>query len=228
MKLNVTPRMQTDPDTARWYRDIAQQVNAISENKTSAYYGEPLWRDIIGAVTPKATGAGSPVRAVYAGGVVGDYSFVANDVCDFIFHMPHDIALNDDQTPKDMHFHVHWSHTGTSISGSLTFTFTYMVGKRDGIFSAEKTITITFATTNIATTPRYKHHVHETQITAPAATATITANADIEVDGLIVGTLKVTSLPTIGGGGKLFVHTADLHYQSTNLGTKNRASNFYT
>lgn len=31
----------------------------------------------------------------------------------------------------------------------------------------------------------------------------------------------------IGGGGKLFIHTCDLHYQSTNMATKNSAPNFY-
>ncbi len=39
--------------------------------------------------------------------------------------------------------------------------------------------------------------------------------------------LKLTTLPTICGGGKLFIHTCDIHYQSTNLGTVNGAPNYY-
>lgn len=228
MKLNVTPRLNVDAETARWFREIAQQVNALSENKESAYYGEPQWRDIIGAISPKSSGAGSPARAVYAGGNIGDYAFAAGDVCDQVFHFGHDLALNADGNPKDMHYHVHWSHNGTSISGNVVFTFYYQVGKRDGTFTSEKSLTITYATTNIATTPRYKHFVHETQLSAAVATASLTANSSIEVDGLIVGTLKLTTLPTLSAGAKLFIHTADIHYQSTNHGTKNRASNFYT
>jgi hypothetical protein len=52
---------------------------------------------------------------------------------------------------------------------------------------------------------------------------------DIEVDGLVIATLKLTTLPTLGGGGKLFVHTCDLHYQSTNIGTlrKSPSPSFY-
>lgn len=39
MKLNVTPRANVDADTARWYREIAYQVNALSEGKAQAFYG---------------------------------------------------------------------------------------------------------------------------------------------------------------------------------------------
>ena len=38
MKLNVTPRASVDADTTRWYREIAQQVNGLSEGKISANY----------------------------------------------------------------------------------------------------------------------------------------------------------------------------------------------
>ena len=38
MKLNVTPRIEADPDTTRYYREIAQQVNAISEGRQAGFY----------------------------------------------------------------------------------------------------------------------------------------------------------------------------------------------
>lgn len=38
MKLNTTPRVNVDAETARWYREIAQQVNAISEGKLGGFY----------------------------------------------------------------------------------------------------------------------------------------------------------------------------------------------
>lgn len=38
-KLNVTPRTQEDAETTRWYRQIAYQVNALSEGKAAAFYG---------------------------------------------------------------------------------------------------------------------------------------------------------------------------------------------
>lgn len=38
MKLNVQPRTAVDAETTRWYKDIAQQVNAISEGRQAGFY----------------------------------------------------------------------------------------------------------------------------------------------------------------------------------------------
>ena len=37
-KLNVTPRTNEDAETTRWYRQIAMQVNALSEGKMAGLY----------------------------------------------------------------------------------------------------------------------------------------------------------------------------------------------
>ena len=78
------------------------------------------------------------------------------------------------------------------------------------------------------TTPQYAHRVDEIPITSAAGSAALTANTLIEVDGLIEVSLKLTTLPTLGGSGKLFIHTCDLHYQSSNMATKNSAPNYYS
>lgn len=181
------------------------------------------WRDIIGAVQPKATGAGSPTRRAYRGGQLGVYSFIANDVCDFCYHIPHDYVPG-----SDLHFHIHWSHNGTAIAGNAVFDFYYTYAQRTGgmSFPAEKMITVSVSTPNVATIPQYSHRVDEEQLTAAVATATLTASDLIEVDGLIEGTLKLRTLPTITGG-YLFVHTADVHYLSTNIGTVGKDPDFY-
>lgn len=38
MKLNKTPRKPVDADTADWYRQVAQQVNGLSEGMIAASY----------------------------------------------------------------------------------------------------------------------------------------------------------------------------------------------
>jgi len=38
MKLNLTARANVDAETARWYREIARQVNSLSEGAISATY----------------------------------------------------------------------------------------------------------------------------------------------------------------------------------------------
>ena len=37
-KLNVTPRLPVDAETTRWYREVAQQVNGLSEGLITASY----------------------------------------------------------------------------------------------------------------------------------------------------------------------------------------------
>jgi len=181
------------------------------------------WRDIIGKVAPKASGAGSPKREIYNGGLGGQYAFAAGDVFDMEFHIPHDYVPG-----TDIYIHVHWSHNGTAISGNVVFDFyhEYAKGHNQADFPAEKQISMTYATTNIATTPRYRHRIDELIMSGPAATATLMDRNDIEVDGLILMTCKLTILPAITGG-KLFIHTADVHYQSTSIGTKGKSPPFF-
>lgn len=38
MKLNVTARTNVDTETTRWYREIARQVNSLSEGSMAASY----------------------------------------------------------------------------------------------------------------------------------------------------------------------------------------------
>lgn len=220
-----TPRFASD-DSMALRGDLVMPNTSGAGIKIDTASPDFGWRDIIGAVSPKATGAGSPTRAIYAGANIADYSFALNDVCDFCFHIPHDYASG-----TDLYFHVHWSHNGTSISGDAVFTVYHTYAKRLesglGVFPAEMVNTVTWPTVNIATTPQYAHRVDEIAITSAAGAANLTANTVIEPDGLLLVNLKLTTLPTIGGSGKLFVHTCDLHYQSTNIGTKNSGPNYY-
>jgi hypothetical protein len=181
------------------------------------------WHDIIGMVQPKTTGAGTPTFSTYAGNIQ-EWAFAANDVIDFTYHIPHDYLPG-----SHLYIHVHWSHTGTSISGNAVFTHysTYAKGHNQANFPAEVTNTITYNTTNIATTPRYRHRVDEIQLSTTGGSASTLDSGAIEVDGLILMRMKLTTLPTIGAGS-LFIHTADIHYQSTGIGTKQKAPDFWT
>lgn len=38
MKINVTPRAAVDAETTRFYKDVAQQINALSEGRLVAFY----------------------------------------------------------------------------------------------------------------------------------------------------------------------------------------------
>lgn len=38
MRISTTPRSRVDPETARWMREVATQVNALSEGRAVALY----------------------------------------------------------------------------------------------------------------------------------------------------------------------------------------------
>ncbi len=220
------------------FTDLRDGVGGLMIPKTSGLgikvdsLGTPTfgWRDIIGNITPKQSGAGSPTLAAWRGGLVRAYYYSASDDGDDVYHIPHDYVPG-----SDLYLHVHWGHNGTAISGSLVinFYFTYAKGHNqasDGSFAAEKNLTLTVSTPDIATIPQYRHRVDEIQLSAASPTANQLDSDIIEVDGLILLHYDVTTIPTITGGStnEPAIFTVDVHYQSTNLGTKAKAPDFWT
>lgn len=181
------------------------------------------WFDLEGVMLFDPAGANSPDYTTYQTGI-SQMRFVANDQVTIVFHMPHDWAPG-----TDVQAHVHWSHNGTAVSGNAVFTIgaTYAKGHNQANFPATKTQTITYATTDITTTPQRRHRIDEIQLSDATGSGNYLNRGDFEPDGLILINVQLTTLPTITGGD-LFVHHCDLHYQSTGIGTKQKAPNFYT
>lgn len=184
------------------------------------------WQDLPGILRPDPIGASSPTLAAVRGGLTREFFYSANDKMDMDFHIPHDYVAG-----SDLFLHIHWGHNGTAISGNfvVTFTYTYAKGHNQAIFPAEKAVVMTYATVNIATTPRYIHRIDEIQLSSNGGSATLQDTALIEPDGVFLVNMTVTTIPTITGGttNEPFVCYADMHYQSTNIGTKQKAPNFY-
>jgi len=188
------------------------------------------WDDITGIVYPDPGGAGAPTLSTYRGGAIRRYSYGAGDKCNCEFHIPHDYAMG-----TDVFVHVHWSHNGTAISGNMVFTIAHTYAKghnqgADSVYPAEKTVSITYPTVDIATTPRYIHRVDEVVISSAGGSATLMDTAAIEPDGVIAINLTATTIPTITGGAPNapFIFHVDLHYQTTDVATKNKSPNFWT
>lgn len=195
----------------------------IKIDTTSPTFG---WKDLLGEVIPKYVGVGSPTLAVFRGGNVKSYAFAAGEDYDGSFHIPHDWVPG-----TDVYMHVHWAHNGTAISGSLVLDwyFTYAKGHAQAAFPAEITVTQTISTPNIATIPQYNHRIDEFQLSTAGGSSTMLNTTNLEPDGLILFHVTTSTIPTITGGSpnKPFLFTLDLHYQSTNLTTKNKVPNFY-
>lgn len=203
------------PNTS-WY---GLQVNPI----TPTY----PWRDLIGMIVPRASAPNQATLSVFRWWEIRNRAFNNGDRSDNYFHIPHDYL-----PWSDLFIHVHRGHNGTAISGNAVMNFysSYAKWHNQASFPAEKNVTITYNTTNIATTPQYQHRVDEVQLSSNGGSATLLDSSQIEVDGLILVNFAFTTIPTITwwAPNQPFVFTIDLHYQSTWIGTKNKAPNFYT
>lgn len=173
------------------------------------------WRDLTAPVDVRGNGLNDPTFAVYTGTTLRAFQFSAGTMNEafFVFHVPHDWVPG-----TTIHFHAHWSNaTATPDTGNVVWKFDYSFAKG---FSQEAFPAIQTAEV-IAASPatRYMHNVSETiAITLPT----------MEVDGLILmrGYRDATNvLDTCIDA--VFLHTIDIHYQSTNMATKQKAPNFY-
>jgi hypothetical protein len=185
------------------------------------------WRDLLGNIRPDPSGVNAPSLTAFRGGSCRAYAFSAGDKIDCEFHVPHDWAFG-----TDLFIHAHWFHNGTAISGSnvMTLAYTYAKGHNQAAFSAEKSQAITVSTPDIATIPQWRHRLEEIQLSNSGGSGNYLDTTAIEVDGVIAVNLTQTTIPTISGGtsNEPFVLFVDLHYQSSGIGTKQRAPDFYT
>lgn len=183
------------------------------------------WRDLIGDITPKTTGAGAPTLDTITGNLRG-WRYSAADDGDIIFHLPHDYAEG-----TNLYLHVHWTHNGTAISGSFVVDvyMTYAKGHNQAAFHTQKTLSITDGSLTIGGAPQLAHRIIEAQMSTSGGSASQLDTSILEVDGLILIHYDVNTIPTISGGGTTepFILTMDIHYQSTGIGTKGKAPSFY-
>jgi hypothetical protein len=232
-------RDPANPGQTRFNQEVAQAIREIAPGSNVILPKPPghgikvdtdsptfPWHDLIGAIRPKATGAGSPTSSAFRGGRYLAYSFAVNDQVDLDFHIPHDYLPG-----SDLFIHLHWSHNGTAISGTLaaSWAWTYSKGHNRDDFGAEQTLTQSVSVTSIADCPQYRHRIEEIKLSTPGGGNNRLDSTIIEPDGLLLVNLRITGIPTITGGSpnRPFILFADIHYQSTCVGTKQRAPDFY-
>lgn len=181
------------------------------------------WHDLLGTLTvPDQTAPDAPTFVAFRG-VVKQYQFDVDDTIQFVFHLPHDYALG-----TNIFIHVHWSHASTDVTGgSVTWGFelTYSKGHNQQSF----TVPVTIVEIQNASTSQYRHMVCEAPASIPGGGPNLLDTDQLETDGLLIGQLRLVANDMTASGPvpAPFVHTVDLHYQSTGVPTKNRAPNFW-
>lgn len=183
----------------------------IKVDRTTPVWG---WRDITGDINVRGTGANDPSFATFINGI-RMYSFSATvmNECFAAFHIPHDLVPG-----TDIFFHVHWANpAATPNTGNVLWKFEYSFAR--GFNQAAFPATTTVSVLQACPATRYQHMVAET------AAVTI---ANLEVDGLILCRIyRDAADGTDTCTDAVSVLTADVHYQSTNMATLNKAPNFY-
>lgn len=181
------------------------------------------WHDIPGTLSVALTGSPATLNT-YRGGINAYYFSNEGDEAFIDFHMPHDYAQG-----TEIYIHTHWSHTSATISGgSVTWAFELMYAK--GHNQAAFNVPIIASVIDPVSTTQYQHQVGETICSSNGGSATTLDTTQLEVDGIIQCRVYLDSndiVTTDASTVHPFVHFVDIHYQSTNLPTKNRAPNFW-
>ena len=172
------------------------------------------WHDLEGSIDTR-TGATNPVWTQIGSGPFYAYAFdditAPESECWLTYHVPHDIGSNT------VYFHTHWMTDGTDTNTvKWEFTYTFAKGFDQEAFNTTGT---TVSVEQAGPGTAYQHMVAET--------AAVTISGMTEPDGLILVHLKRVDNGGTNNTDTVFLLEADLHYQSTNVGTTNKAPDFY-
>lgn len=182
------------------------------------------WRDLTAELHIHDADPDAPAATVYRAGIK-QHLFQVNDSAQVSFHLPHDYAMG-----TNIYIHSHWSHNATNVTGGhVTWGFELIYGKghNQGTFG----LPVDIVEQQDASTIQYQHMICEALASTPGGDTNLLDTNQLEVDALIFGRVYlVANNLTISGGGvpDVFLHTVDIHYQSTGVGTKNKAPSFWS
>lgn len=193
--------------------------NGIKVDNTTPTFG---FRDILGNVTQLNIGASKPNFTTYRD-TLKQFEFAVGEEEYFEFHIPHDHVAG-----TDVFLHIHWSHTSAIVTGgSVTFEYeiSYAKSHDQGAFPASVTGTIA----QNASTTQYQHQLAEGQVSASTPSGSQVDTDDLTPDGVILCRveLQANNITSSGAVPDPFIHYVDLHYQSTNIATKDKVPDFY-
>ena len=174
------------------------------------------WQDLLAPIVVDiGATSNKPQFSSYIGNIK-QFQFSVNDQVYTEYHIPHDYVLG-----SDIYIHAHWSHNNSAVTTGAVewgFEITHAKGHNRQSFSTPISTSISAD----APLDQHRHMITETIITGPGL---LTAN-DIEPDSLILVRIHLKS-NSMDNSAKPFLHFCDLHYQSTGIGTKQKAPNFY-
>jgi hypothetical protein len=183
------------------------------------------WHDLVGTIyVTDYADPNAPDIVTYSAGIKQN-RYAINDEAQILFHIPHDYVMG-----SDIFIHAHWSTTSSLITGggvTWGFDLIYAKGHNQGAF----TTPVTIVEYQLASTIPYQHMIAEGAASISGGGASLLDTDELEVDGLIFGRVYLAANDITVSSGPVpspFLHTVDIHYQSTTVGTKQRSPNFWT
>jgi len=198
----------------------------IKVDKTTPTYP---WEDLKGEITIRGSGAADPSWVTWNGSIK-QYRFsnaVTNEVTN-AYHIDHDYAPG-----TNMYIHVHWSQITLDTGGPAGvpgdakwyFEVSYAKGHQQAAFSTP----ITTSVVQQGSTTLLTHNIAEVQLSTSGGSSSMLNTDNLEPDGVIlIRTYRNPADAADTLDKEPFVHYVDIHYQSTGIGTKQKAPNFYT
>ena len=184
------------------------------------------WRDITAEVSIRGVTATDPTFTQVGSTAFRFYRFAIGKYVWFNYHIPHDVYVPPSGNGS-VFFHAHW-FTDDAATGNVTWQWTYAYAKGfnqeafDFSLANSPQTTAKVITATQASGGAFKHMVTETaKVEIPGLT---------EPDGMICVQLQRISngtSPLRELSSNPFLITADLHYRSTNIGTPQKAPDFY-
>jgi hypothetical protein len=204
----------------------------IKVDNTTPTFG---WRDIIGQLNDRTAGASGPVWSTYRGNInAWKFPTASGSKNMYIdFHMPHDYVPG-----SDIYIHIHWSQNVVDTGGAAAapgnvkwyFDVTYADGHGTPGGAADPFIAeINTNVVQQGSTTQYGHMIAEVQLSAASPSASQLDSDTLQVDGLLLVRVHRDSNDAADTLDQSpFIHFIDIHYQSTNMATKQKAPDFYT
>ena len=199
--------------------------HGIKVDTTTPTFG---WRDILGEVKILSPGANDPTLAVFRDNI-RQFSF-SNTVVNEVFvtyHIPHDYVAG-----SDVYIHTHWSQnvvdTGGAAGAPGAVKWQYKVSYAKGHGQAAFPAAFVTSVTQTASATQYQHMLGEVQLSAAIPSATQIDSDIIEPDGIVL--VRAYRDPTDAAdtlNQVPFMHFVDLHYMTSNIGTKQKSPDFY-
>lgn len=169
------------------------------------------WRDLVGQIGP-----GTGASMLQVGG--SDFQAFQFDIGEFFFnfyHINHDYKLG-----SPIYLHVHWLTDGTSVEPvGWKFQYVYAKGhnQQNYDFGSGGGTEVTLLDTPQGTP--FRHLL--TEMVTPIS------NSDFEPDGILWVKITRVTNGAIDNTDQVFALTADCHYQTDSIASKNRKPNFY-